>query len=134
MTANDEQVGDGAHGLEHGQPTYLQIPAIDLMRSAAFYEAVFGWIIERPRPSFMAPGMFGQWIDDRRPSSPDAGMMLWIHVDDIEEALERVRSHDGEVLETPSPDGPTRMLATIRDPGGNPIGLVQRSVQRSPPG
>jgi hypothetical protein len=28
------------------------------------------------------------------------------------------------VLEQPSPDGPTRILATIRDPEGNSVGLV----------
>jgi len=28
------------------------------------------------------------------------------------------------VVETPSPDGP-RWLATIRDPGGNALGIVQ---------
>lgn len=30
-----------------GQISYLQIPATDVDRSAAFYEAVFGWHIRR---------------------------------------------------------------------------------------
>ena len=27
----------------HGQIGYLQLPAVDVARSAAFYETVFGW-------------------------------------------------------------------------------------------
>ncbi len=108
----------------HGQLTYLQIPAADPMRSAAFYEAVFGWRIERPYASFEAPGLIGQWVDDR-PPAPDAGPMLWLNVDDIKEVLRSVGSHDGEASSEPAPDGPTRLIATIRDPGGNAIGLVQ---------
>jgi predicted enzyme related to lactoylglutathione lyase len=52
---------------------------------------------------------------------------LWIHVDDVEEALERTRGAGGEVVEPPSADGPMRILATIRDPAGNAVGLVQHS-------
>ena len=36
----------------------------------------------------------------------------------------------GQVLEPPAPDGPTRTLATIIDPEGNPIGLAGHA---SPP-
>jgi uncharacterized protein len=115
----------------HGHVSYLQIPAIDPMESATFYEAVFGWYIERPYPSFKAPGLIGhgligQWVDDRA-ASPDGGLLAWINVDRMEDALERVRTLGGEVLEPPAPDGPERLLATIRDPGGNVIGIVQHS-------
>jgi predicted enzyme related to lactoylglutathione lyase len=126
MAEDDERDGDGRYDFAHGQLTYLQIPAVELMRSAAFYEQVFGWHIERPTSSFEAPGLIGQWVDDR-PSAPDAGPVLWLHVDDIGAALQTVHAHGGEVLEAPAPDGPTRILATIRDPGGNAIGLVQHS-------
>jgi predicted enzyme related to lactoylglutathione lyase len=126
MTVNQEPEAEGLRGVIHGQVCYLQIPAVDPLRSAAFYEAVFGWRIERPHPGFEAPGLIGQWVDDRAPA-PDAGPMIWIQVDDIDRALEVVRGNDGEVLELPSPDGPSRMLATIRDPAGNPIGLVRHS-------
>jgi uncharacterized protein len=113
--------------LTHGQLSYLQIPAVDPMESARFYEGVFGWRIERPHPSFEAPGLIGQWVGDR-PASPDAGLLAWINVDDMAAALDLVRAHGGEVLEPPAPDGPSRLLATIRDPGGNVIGIVQHSL------
>lgn len=62
---------------EHGRLCYLQIPALDAMRSAVFYETVFGWRIERPYPSFEAPGLIGQWIEDRAPTQ-DLGPLLWL--------------------------------------------------------
>jgi predicted enzyme related to lactoylglutathione lyase len=31
----------------HGHLSYLEIPALDIEQSAAFYEAVFGWKVER---------------------------------------------------------------------------------------
>jgi predicted enzyme related to lactoylglutathione lyase len=112
--------------MRHGQLSYLQIPASDVWRSAEFYESVFGWRIERPYPSFEAPALIGQWVDDR-PPAPDAGPILWIHVDDMEQALERTTTSGGEILEPPSADGPTRILATIRDPAGNAVGIVQHT-------
>lgn len=127
----ENETPQAAHGpmkLAHGQLTYLQIPAVDPMQSAAFYETVFGWGIERPYASFVAPELIGQWVDDR-PPAPDAGLLAWIHVDDIDEALRLTRANGGEVLAEPSPDGPSRILATIRDPGGNAIGLVKHSHQ-----
>ena len=109
--------------LVHGQVCYLQLPAVDRGRAATFYQAVFGWQIEAHYPDFEAPGLIGQWVRDRPPTR-DAGPMLWIHVADMAQTLEQVERHGGEVLEPPAPDGPTRTLATIVDPEGNPIGLA----------
>jgi predicted enzyme related to lactoylglutathione lyase len=118
----DEADSTRERGLAHGQVCYLQIPALDTMKSAAFYEKVFGWKVERPYPSFEAPGLIGQWVNDRAPAS-DAGMLAWINVDRIDETLEAVRASGGEVVEPTTPDGP-RWLATIRDPAGNALGIV----------
>jgi len=118
-----ESVGTGKH--EHGEVCYMQIPALDTMKSAAFYEKIFGWHIERPYPSFESPGLMGQWVDDRA-AAPETGLLAWINVDRIDDILEAVRANGGEVLEPPSADG-SRWLATIRDPGGNVIGVVQHS-------
>ena len=109
--------------LVHGQVCYLQIPAADAAGSAAFYEAVFGWRIERPYTDFEAPGLIGQWVDDRPPARY-SGPMIWLHVGDMGETLERAVAHGAEIVEPPTSDGPTRTLATILDPAGNPIGLA----------
>jgi uncharacterized protein len=112
-----------ALGLAHGQVCYLQLPAADGARAAAFYAAVFGWEIEEHAPDFVAPGLIGQWVPGR-PAAPEAGPMLWLHVSDLGETLARVTAHGGKILEPPSPDGPDRTLATIEDPEGNPLGLA----------
>ena len=123
MAANDDAESTRASSMNHGQVCYLQIPALDLMTSAAFYEKIFGWKIERPYPSFEAPGLIGQWVTDRAPAR-DTGVLIWINVDRIDDTLESVRASGGEVIEPPSPDGP-RWLATIRDPAGNALGIAQ---------
>ena len=115
-------------GLVHGQLCYLQLPAASSQRAAAFYQAVFGWQIEAHYPDFEAPGLIGQWVEGR-PLARDAGPMIWIHAD-MAGTLERATAHGGGILEPPSPDGPTRTLATITDPEGNPIGLA---CDASPP-
>jgi predicted enzyme related to lactoylglutathione lyase len=109
--------------FEHGQVVYLQIPALDVATSATFYRAVFGWQVDPPQSGFEAPGMIGQWVTDRS-AAADAGPLLWINVDAIDATLESVGSNGGDVLDPPSADGP-RWLATIRDPGGNVVGLAQ---------
>ena len=124
MTANDEREPEGPSAPVHGQLSYLQVPAIDVLQSAGFYEKIFGWHVEPPHPSFEAPGLIGQWVADR-PAAPDAGLLAWIQVDRIDDTIGLVRANGGEVLDGPSPDGPERLLATIRDPAGNVLGIVQ---------
>jgi 2,7-dihydroxy-5-methyl-1-naphthoate 7-O-methyltransferase len=124
--AQEDAEAARARSLVHGQVCYLQMPAVDCARSAAFYEAVFGWQTEHPYQDFESPGLIGQWVQGR-PPAPDAGPMIWIHVADLDETLGRVVTHGGEVIDPPSPDGPTRTLAMILDPEGNPIGLVGHS-------
>jgi uncharacterized protein len=111
----------------HGQLCYLQMPAIEVSRSAAFYEQVFGWEVELTYASFTSPGLIGQWVTDRAIGA-GAGPVLWLSVDSIEETLILVAAAGGDVLEPVSPDGPDRLLATIRDPAGNSVGVVQHGV------
>lgn len=59
--------------------------------------------------------------------------MIWIHVADMAGTLERATAHGGEILEPPAPDGPTRTLATIIDPEGNPIGRPRAAALTAPP-
>jgi len=50
--------------LRTGKICYLEIPALDIQVSAAFYERVFGWNIrfrDTDRPSFDDTNRGGQW-------------------------------------------------------------------------
>ena len=124
MAADEDEEFNQSLRPVQGQMSYLQIPAINVQRSAEFYARVFGWHVDHPHPGFDAPGLIGQWVTDR-PPTPNAGMLPWLHVDSMNETMKLVRAHGGEVLEHPTPDGPERLLSTVRDPAGNVLGLVQ---------
>jgi predicted enzyme related to lactoylglutathione lyase len=109
--------------LTHGQVCYLELPAADRDRAAAFYAAVFGWETGEHYPDFTSPGLIGQWVEGRPPAR-DAGPVIWLAVTDMDEALSLVEAHGGQVIAPPVPDGPDRILATITDPEGNPVGLA----------
>ncbi len=112
----------GQHPLP-GQLSYLQLPALDVSASAAFYQAVFGWSVEPGQPGFEAPGLIGQWTTERPPAA-GSGPLLWLCADDMARTLQRVQSHGGRVHGPPQLDGGERWLAEIDDPAGNHIGLV----------
>jgi uncharacterized protein len=112
----------------HGHVSYLEIPAIDLEKSAAFYEAVFGWSIRRSeaeRPSFddRSGDLIGRWVTGRAVSR-EPGLLPFIYVDRIDEIVERVVIQGGEIVKPPYPEGDL-WVATIRDPAGNVMGIWQ---------
>ncbi|HEX5812723.1 MAG TPA: VOC family protein [Pseudonocardia sp.] len=110
--------------MSHGQIDYLQLPALDVARSAAFYQEVFGWTVELTYGSFTAPGgMIGQWTTDLKPAGSD-GPVVWIRADDLYPTLSRVESAGGRVCAPPRLDGGERWLAEVDDPAGNRIGVV----------
>ena len=122
---SDDPTPEHSYHSERGKLDYLQIPATDLRASGTFYAAVFGWKVGTPPDTgFEAPGLIGQWVETESPAR-DGTMIPWLHVDDIEIALVTTHTAGGEVLTAPAPDGPYRILATIADPAGNTVGLVQ---------
>jgi predicted enzyme related to lactoylglutathione lyase len=115
---------------------YLEIPAGDVGRAAAFYEAVFGWKVrdrDGDRPSFTDAGgqVSGAWVRDRAVSA-EPGLLPYIWVDDIDATLAAVAENGGEALDGPrldvEPDG--EWIATFRDPAGNVVGLYQEGPRR----
>ena len=128
MSRNDHRPS-GQHP-PHGTIGYLQLPALDVARSAAFYEAVFGWSVELEHGSFEAPGMIGQWTTDRVPAG-DGGPVVWICADQLAPTLQRAVDHGGTVRGRPQLDNGERWLTEVDDPAGNRIGIVAtaRSAQ-----
>jgi uncharacterized protein len=109
----------------HGGLSYLHIPARDADQSAAFYERVLGWTIERrdgvaarfSTPDGLLIGGFGS-------DEPGAGFVPWFYVDGIEAAIERVTSSGGRVVDPLAAKGDIRVVE-IHDPAGNRLGLWQ---------
>jgi predicted enzyme related to lactoylglutathione lyase len=121
--------------LEHGADaglatagaiTYLHIPAADVRQAAAFYGEVFGWQINNPdsdRPSFDTPGghLSGAWVSDHL-AATQPGLLPYIYVDQVNDTIERILAHGGEIVTDPFPEG-LLTVAVFRDPAGNAIGL-----------
>jgi predicted enzyme related to lactoylglutathione lyase len=134
MTQNNpkETPGSGtgvdARLARHGGLSYLEIPAVDPGRSAAFYEQVLGWSVqERDTDDFRfddATGhLIGRWVVGRA-ISREPGLLPYFYVDRIDDAVERIAAHGGEVVKAPYPEG-NLWVATFRDPAGNLLGLWQ---------
>jgi predicted enzyme related to lactoylglutathione lyase len=107
----------------HGRIEYLQFPAVDLERSAAFYDDVFGWSVDPSSGSFEAPGIIGQLITEAAPATT-GGPVLWISAGSLYQVLGRVEANGGKVRGRPQLDGGERWLAEIDDPAGNRLGIV----------
>jgi len=111
-----------------GSVSYLRIPARDVRKSAAFYQAVFGWSLtgEPDSPSFAdrSGHVIGHWRTDLKPVG-EAGVLPYVYVDRVDDALWQITEHGGQVVQTPYPEGGL-WVATFRDPAGNVLGVWQR--------
>ncbi len=132
MAANEHKPTQAAPGgvaaslARHGGLSYLEIPAVDVRQSAVFYEKVLGWNLREadsddPRFSDATGHLIGRWQTGLAVCR-EPGLLPFIYVDHIDNALERVTAHGGEVVKGPYPEG-NLWVATVRDPAGNVIGL-----------
>ena len=110
-----------------GGISYLRIPATDPDASADFYEAVFGWSVRRgrPDPAFEdgSGHVIGHFRSDHAAAGED-GVRIYVFVENLDEALERIRSRGCEVTTEPYPEGDL-WVALFRDPSGNVVGAWQ---------
>ena len=114
--------------LANGKICYIEIPALDIPRSADFYRRVFGWCIRKRGDGSTAfddttGQVSGTWVVGRPPSA-QPGLLLYIMVDSVAETINTVIAHGGELVQPIGADAP-EITARFRDPGGNVIGLYQ---------
>jgi uncharacterized protein len=116
-----------------GDVSYLRIAAPDPARSAAFYNAVFGWKIRKDSTAFedSTGHIIGHFMPDL-PVAGEAGVIPYVYVQDIDQALARVPGAGGEVTTKPYPEGDL-WVAMTRDPAGNAIGVWQHGSRPSAP-
>lgn len=112
----------------NGKICYIEIPAIDVARSAEFYKQVFGWKIRQRGDGHTAfDGSTGQvngsWIVGRPPSGAP-GLLTYIMVYDAAATLGSIVAHGGAIVQPVGADAP-EITARFRDPGGNVIGIYQ---------
>jgi predicted enzyme related to lactoylglutathione lyase len=114
--------------IGNGKLCYVEIPALDIRRSADFYAAVFGWRIRTRGDGATAfddavGEVSGAWVTGRPPAQ-EPGLLLYVMVDDAAAAIEAVVANGGELVQPIGVDAP-EITARFRDPAGNVLGLYQ---------
>jgi len=112
----------------NGKICYIEIPAIDIARSADFYTRVFGWKVRQRGDGSTAfddgaGQVSGTWSVGRPPAS-QPGLLVYVMVDDAEATVKAIVANGGEIVPPIAEDYPVTP-ARLRDPGGNVIGIYQ---------
>ena len=116
------------HPFGHGRLAYIQIPALDVHASAAFYKDIFGWQIRGGSPAHLsftdATGdIIGAFITDAMIST-EPGVIFYIYVHGLDATLDKMVAAGSKVVKRPYLEGDV-WVATLIDPAGNVIGIWQ---------
>ena len=114
--------------LGNGKICYIELPAVDIARSAEFYRAVFGWNVRTRWDGHLAfddgvGQVSGSWVTGR-PAGGAPGILFYIMVDSVAGAVDAVVAHGGSIVQPIGGDAP-EITARFLDPGGNCVGLYQ---------
>jgi uncharacterized protein len=114
--------------MASGKICYIEMPATDIARSADFYKSVFGWNIRRRgdgSTSFddAVNEVSGAFVLGRPPMS-QVGLLVYIYVDSVAAAVDKVVANGCEIVQPVGMDAP-EITARFRDPAGNILGLYQ---------
>ncbi len=116
--------------LGNGKVCYLEIPAIDIDRSAVFYNEVFQWQIRQRGDGHLAfddtvNEVSGTWVTGRK-AATEPGLLIYIMVADIAATIEAIVAHGGKIVQPIGMDAP-EITARFSDPAGNIFGIFQQS-------
>ncbi len=119
--------------LGNGKICYLEIPAVDIRRSATFYEKVFGWKTRKRSDGRLAfddgvGEVSGSWVLGRKPMT-EVGLMIYVMVDSVKKTIELVEANGGTIVQPIGGDAP-EITARFKDPAGNVLGLFQERNQQ----
>jgi len=113
----------------NGKICYIEMPAINIEVSAAFYKNSFGWNIRQRGDGATAfddttSEVSGAWVLNRKPMT-EVGLLFYIMVDNIEASIKKVTENGGKIIQPVGVDAP-EITARFTDPAGNVIGLYQQ--------
>ena len=119
---------ENATGYAEGKLCYVELPADDPERAAAFYRTVFGWRTRTRGDGTLtfedgAGAVAGTWVTGVPPES-DPRAVVYVMVADAESTLRAVTSNGGRVVEPVGRHLP-EVTARIADPYGNVLGIYQ---------
>jgi predicted enzyme related to lactoylglutathione lyase len=118
--------------LSNGKVCYIEIPAVDINSSMAFYKNVFGWNIRKRGDGNIAfddnaGEVSGTWVTGRK-ASEEPGLLIYIMVDSVEKSADAVIANGGKIVQPIGMDAP-EITARFSDPAGNIFGLYQEPAQ-----
>ena len=99
-------------------------PASDLARAKAAFSAVLGAAPDMDEPYYVQFNVNGQAIG-LDPNGHKSGARAYYHVSDIKGTLQALLETGAEVDEEVKDVGGGRLIAAVKDPDGNLIGLLQ---------
>jgi uncharacterized protein len=118
-----------------GRIVHFEIPFANLDLIKGFYANVFNWTFtkwEGPEEYWMIstgkdsePGINGGMIAAVGDLGNMKGMINTVDVDDLDQALARVKANGGKEIMPKSPIPGVGWLAYVRDPEGTVIGMMQ---------
>ena len=87
--------------LAHGKLEYIEIPAVDIQRSADFYAKVFHWRITKRQDGSTAfedttGQVSGTWVLGRPPST-EPGLLIYIVVENVPATIETITASGGQI-------------------------------------
>ncbi len=99
-------------------------PVKDLAKAKALYGALLGVPPTADAPYYVGFTVAGQDIG-LDPHGHTEGMTAYWHVDDIEGSMQALLDAGAETLQAINDVGGGRLIASVKDPDGNIIGLLQ---------
>ena len=117
----------------HGVPSWADVSSPDIVASAAFYGALFGWEHVMPQDPdatggygmFALRGRFVAGLGPLQELGAPAAWTAYIAVDDADEAATRAREHGGQVAMDPLDVFDAGRMAFLVDPAGAFVGVWQ---------
>ena len=123
-----------------GRVVHFEVPYDDAERAQSFYADVFGWRIQNIPEMQYTIVSTGPATDEGMPAEPGyigGGMaergelvskpVITIAVDDVNDALERIRANGGSAIGEPIQVGEMGIAAYFEDSEGNRMGLWQNA-------
>jgi len=120
---------------------HFELPYKVAVRAVGFYEQVFGWKTQQLGPEMndyilvattetdAIPGKPAGAIDGGmfpvKPDWPDQFPSLVIGIDNVQETIEKIKEHGGEVLGEPMDIPGTGLYVSFRDSEGNRNSILQ---------